>query len=911
MISTRVSPVLCVVLLLAISSAQAQTALAGFTPGAFRVTESGAADYRIAIKVPPGIAGMEPRLALVYSSQAGNGLLGVGGSLDGLSAIARCRRTKLQDGSPGGIDYQMSDRFCLDGQRLVLVSGSYGSDGAEYRTERETFSKIISYGVAGNGPAWFKVWSKAGQVTEYGNTGDSKIEAQGKPTVRVWALNKISDTKGNYLSFTYDEDGANGGYSVSRIDYTGNAAAGVVANRSVRFTYQARPDVITLRSRGSLIRTPIRLASVKTYIGEIVVKEYRIAYTQGAGTLRSRLASVTECSGDGTGCLPATTLAWLDNSAAFSGGHSAQPGTDWVSWPSARPITGDFNGDGKIDLAISANSLSGIATYLSNGNGTFAPVFSPQTGTDWVSWPSAKPLPGDFNGDGLTDIAVCMESGGGIATYLSNGNGTFTAVFSSQTGTDWCSWPSIRLVTGDFNGDGLADIAVMQDSLGGISVYLSNGNGTFTGSYSGQTGTDWASWPSAKPMAGDFNGDGLTDIAVCMQNGGGIGVYLSNGNGTFAATYSSQTGSDWCSWPTARPIAGDFNGDGLTDIAVSADSLGGLGVYIAAGDGTFVPTFSSQTGSDWTSWPSARPLSGDFNGDGLTDIAVVGVNMGGIALYLANGDGSFRGGWYGQTDSDWASWSTARVMTADFLGNGKSGILVSANDLGGIASYGGYSPLPDFVTSIDNGLAPAGISYQSATSATVYTKTSGASFPVVEIQAPMYLVSSATQSNGIGGTIATTHRYIGARSHAHAGFLGFGKVEVTEAQGIKATTTFRQDYPYLGLPTQLLKVQPGGSVISQVDNTWADALLPFVTGSGGKYHKSELSQAVERSYELSGALVTTTTTTTSYDSYGNPTSVTASTGDGYNKATTNIYANDVPSWLLGRLTRSTVTSTSP
>jgi hypothetical protein len=132
------------------------------TPGNFRVSETGAAVYEIPIKVPPGLAGMEPKLSLVYNSQSGNGLLGVGWSLQGLSAITRCPRTMAQDGVRGGVNYDSNDRFCLDGQRLMAVSGTYGADGTEYRTERESFTKITSHGTAGNGPSYFIAKTKSG-----------------------------------------------------------------------------------------------------------------------------------------------------------------------------------------------------------------------------------------------------------------------------------------------------------------------------------------------------------------------------------------------------------------------------------------------------------------------------------------------------------------------------------------------------------------------------------------------------------------------------------------------------------------------------------------------------------------------------------------------------------------------------
>ena len=169
----------CAANLLFPTQALAATSPVGATPGQFRVAESGAATY-IPIALPPGTAGMQPALSLNYNSQSGNGLLGVGWSLGGLSAITRCPQTQAQDGVRGSVNYDSNDRFCLEGQRLIVVSGIYGADGAEYRTEIESYSRIVSYGTAGNGPAYFKVWSKSGQVMEYGVTNDSRIEVQGK-----------------------------------------------------------------------------------------------------------------------------------------------------------------------------------------------------------------------------------------------------------------------------------------------------------------------------------------------------------------------------------------------------------------------------------------------------------------------------------------------------------------------------------------------------------------------------------------------------------------------------------------------------------------------------------------------------------------------------------------------------------
>jgi len=237
----------------------ASTSEVGATPGSFRVSESGAAIYTIPIVVPPGTAGMAPNLSLTYNSQSGNGILGMGWSLEGLSGIYRCPASIAQDGFKGGINFDGNDRYCLDGQRLVVVSGTYGADGTEYRTETESYARIISYGTAGSGPAWFKVWTKPGQIAEYGNSDDSRIEAQGRADVRQWSVNKISDTKGNYWTAIYNEDNTNGEAYVSRVDYTGNAAAELTPYNSIHFHYESRSDDTPHFIAGSKVQLTKRL----------------------------------------------------------------------------------------------------------------------------------------------------------------------------------------------------------------------------------------------------------------------------------------------------------------------------------------------------------------------------------------------------------------------------------------------------------------------------------------------------------------------------------------------------------------------------------------------------------------------------------------------------------------------------
>jgi hypothetical protein len=281
--------------------------LVGATAGQVNVSTGGSATYSVAIPVPPGTAGMHPGLSLDYNSAAGSGPLGIGWSIGGLAAVTRCPRTLDQDGEIEGVGYDQDDRFCLNGARLVAIAGTYGANGAEYRTAYEEFSKVVSYGAVGGGPEKFKVWRKSGEVLEFGYTGDSRIEVPGSATVRLWTLNRITDSAGNYVDYAYIEDNTKGEVRIDRIDYTGNAAAGLTPYNTVQFNYG-------LRSYERLFYEAGQPARITTRLSGIVVtaegSQFRtLSFTYSGGTpAHSRLASIQECVG--TTCFPATTFTW-------------------------------------------------------------------------------------------------------------------------------------------------------------------------------------------------------------------------------------------------------------------------------------------------------------------------------------------------------------------------------------------------------------------------------------------------------------------------------------------------------------------------------------------------------------------------------------------------------------------------
>lgn len=176
---------------------------------------------------------------------------------------------------------------------------------------------------------------------------------------RNWALNKVSDTKGNYFTVSYHNDATLGQAYPTEIDYTGNAAANVPPYNKVTFVYSpppptppARPDTITAYQSGSLISTTVRLTDIKTYTGSTLVADYNLTYHQSGSTQASEVFSITIYGGDGSTYLPSTYVNW---STGFTGVFAAPLhntfGQDFKSPPGQYflPVTGDFNGDGKAD----------------------------------------------------------------------------------------------------------------------------------------------------------------------------------------------------------------------------------------------------------------------------------------------------------------------------------------------------------------------------------------------------------------------------------------------------------------------------------------------------------------------------------------------------------------------------------
>lgn len=841
------------------STGGASVDVVGSLKGDFIVTPSGSASYSIPIEIPPGVAGIQPDLSLVYDNQAGNGLLGMGWALEGLSEITRCPSTKAQDMDIRGVYFDIHDKYCIDGMRLIAVSGEYGADGTEYTTEIDSGLKIFSYGSTSNntGPEKFLALNKDGAISEYGYTEDSRVEAQNKTAALKWAVNSVYDQYNNVYYVQYHEDNVNGIHVPLAIYYTDDGIpANAVEYAAITFEYEARPDWFINHIFGSAIGTHWRIDRVKTWHmtggGSSVVKDYQLTYETSDVTGNSRIKTIKECSVNESVCKRATELNWQNSSL----GVTSETWGVSSSWGEARyTFVGDFTGDGKTDIA----SAYGSHTYMKISTGS---SFDSQNWVQNGTWGNRDyTWSADFNGDGRADIA--SAHGSNIYMKISTGSGFRDEVWSISN--PWGS-PAFVFVD-DFNGDGRADIA----SGHGNSVYMNISTGTGFSSTNWSVNQSWGS--SAFTWAADFNGDGLTDIA--SANGSLVYMRLSTGAGFTASTWA--VASTWGS--SAYTRIGDFNGDGLADIA-SMDS-GSVHMKLSSGNG-----FKSGAWSVPNAWGSADyTWVGDFNGDGKSDI--VSAYYGNLHVHITGQNAFINDIW--DVDNLWGSGGHSRVV--DLNGDGISDFY-SAN---GSSIYVNLSSgiFPDLVTSVTNGFGVStSIVYKNQTDNTVYTRGASGGYPNIDVQNARALVASKTTTDGLNGTVTTTYKYGGDRLNLEGrGQLGFAWTESNNTKtGLVTSVDYYQfhnpeDYPFIGMVTSETQIL-NGEIIKTTNNTVAQRL------SSSNRPVPYVSRKVEQNYDALNRYINTLTSTSTVNEYGDVVTMEIETTDGidtYTTVTTNTY----------------------
>jgi len=280
--------------------------------------------------------------------------------------------------------------------------------------------------------------------------------------------------------------------------------------------------------------------------------------------------------------------------------------------------TADFNGDGKIDLAVANYDSGNVSIFLGDGRGGFNEAMDSPLAAG--SNPASVAV-GDFNGDGKTDLAVANHVSHNVTILLGNGDGSFNPAPGSPVVAGY--FPA-AVVVSDFNGDGRPDLAVANFTNSfNLTILLGDGSGRFTPTEG--AGLDLGFFPDAL-AAGDFNGDGKSDLAVVTQ-APGIVILLGDGTGGFS---SIRFIPEALNIPFSVVIA-DVNGDGKPDLAVG--NVGSTNVSILLGDG--YGNFKAAVGSPFTVGDEPKAVAvGDFNSDGRPDLAVANIDSDNVTVLI-------------------------------------------------------------------------------------------------------------------------------------------------------------------------------------------------------------------------------------------------------------------------------------
>lgn len=606
----------------------------GTLPGELQVNDIGGLNYKVDLNLPPGISGISPKIGFTYNSYGGDGIMGKGWSIIGISKISRVPYSYYYNNFTNSVVLSNEDQLMIDGNYLIQVENN------EYRSEVESFDKIIPInGDINNG---FIVLKGNGLTYYYGKTEDSRYYLQNSGTPIAWYVSEIRDLNNNYIEFHYVNNKTEGSFYPDYIAYTGNHTTGQSPFYRIEFNYQSntRQDTpkkyfaVTNKDSDVFARLTKLLSSVT--ISHIpsgkLIREYKIYYNNVGDLGRPRVEQIYQYPGE------QNKRGYWYNPTIFN--WNCQP--YMVSTHDQNVFIDSYSGQQMIhtDLfgtQLDDNPLSDILhlskvvgsnytllrayrNYSFNTPNDFNLNFYDNPGYSHYFYDHNLFIkPGDFDGDGRDEILRISQSENSFfyqIGYFDIENGGIYVegekyYFSADNLHD--------CIIGDFTGNGFDDMCLITgDNPNNHFVYfLSNEDGMLHTIVTNANVTSGGL--IKKVLTGDFNGNLKTELMVATDQSAQI-VTLLPDNSSFR---SYMTEDDFCQINNENTIvSGDFNNDAKSDILMlKQGSTNNWIFYLSTGLGGFnkqEPITSEYLGSN-----EMIKFAIDVNGDQYCDISLI------------------------------------------------------------------------------------------------------------------------------------------------------------------------------------------------------------------------------------------------------------------------------------------------